>query len=168
MGEPKILLRERHPKRGMPLAPAPDFGWGMLQTIGIVFILVGGLDIALAWAPLHFGSAEWEFGTVSATFDSLPLPTMGALFILAGAAAQGQRRMIRWVAGILVAVAGAVVLAGLLYATNIPLALHSAPNPVVETGLKKAVVKALGQMVLYPLAFVWIAWRAWRHTVTEQ
>lgn len=164
MNEPKVLVREQGARRSPPLAPAAEFGWDMLGWIGVVFLLVGGLDIALAWFPSQFGSPEWEFGTVSATLDALPLPTMGLLFVLVACIARGSRAGIRVACIVLWVVAALIVGAALLYATNIPIALKSVPNPVALTGLKKAIAKSIGQGVLYPIALISIGWKGWRHT----
>ena len=44
--------------------------WPVLDWLGLAFLLMGLVDLALAWFPLGLGNPEWEFGTISATnFD---------------------------------------------------------------------------------------------------
>ncbi len=163
MDEPRILVQPAKQGRH-PLTPAPEFGWLLLGWAGLTFAVVGGLDVALAWYPLGLGNAEWEFGTVTASLNGLPLFTMGMALLLGAAVARGRRGGVRLVAAAFVVVAVAIVLAALLWATNVPLALHSVADPAVATGLKKAIVKTCAQAIAYPVGFVWIAIKAWRHS----
>ena len=162
MGEPRILVRP--PSKGSTaLSPAPDFGWLLLGWVGLTFALVGGVDVLLTWYPAHFGVAEWEFGTITASLNGLPLFTMGLALLLGSQVARGRRKGVRIVAWLLLAVAIAIVLAALLWATSVPLALRVVSDPVVKTGLEKAVVKTCVQAVAYPVGFVWVALKALRH-----
>ena len=163
MGEPRVLVRPEKQGHGS-LTPAPEFGWLLLGWVGLTFSVVGGLDVLLTWYPLQLGNAEWEFGTVTASLNGLPLFTMGMALLLGAAVARGSRWAVRLVAGGFGVVALTVILAALLWVTNIPLALHSVPDPVVKTGLKKAIVKTGVQAIGYPIGFAWIAIKAWRHS----
>lgn len=165
MDEPRIVVRPPRQKRARhPLEPQPTFGWVLLGAIGVVFVVVGGMDLLLTWYPWRLGNAEWEFGTVSATLNNLPLATMGLAFILASGMATGKRQVVRWVAIGLVVIGVLILAAGVLYLTDVPIALRSVAAGPIRTGLKKAVTKTLAQSVFYPLGFGWIAWQAWRRT----
>jgi len=129
----------------------------------VTFAVVGGVDVLLTWYPLHFGSAEWEFGTVTATLNGLPLFTMGMALMVAAAVAGGSRRGVRTLAVAFVVVAVAIALAAILWVTTVPIALHSVADPVVKTGLKKAIAKTCVQAIAYPLGFAWVGIKAWRH-----
>src|SRR5207245_6313338 len=75
--EPKVLIEpSRKGSARSPLAPAPDFGWLLLGWIGLAFALIGGGDVLLTWVPMHFGSPEWEFGTITSSLDGMPVLTM--------------------------------------------------------------------------------------------
>ena len=166
MGEPRVLVRPEKPGFGS-LTPAPEFAWLLLGWVGLTFSAVGGFDVLLAWYPPLFGNAEWEFGTVTASLNGLPLFTMGMALLLGAAVARGSRWAVRLVAGVFVVVALAVILAVLLWATNVPLALHSVTDPVVKTGLKKAIVKTGAQAIAYPVGFAWVGIKAWRYSRTR-
>jgi hypothetical protein len=161
MTGPKILVQDAGRPR---LAPAPDFGWYLLGWIGVVFTFVGGLDLLLTWYPPRFGNAEWEFGTVSASLDGLPVLTLGLALTLGAAAARGQRWLLRSLTIVLLILATLIGVWAVLYATNIPIALQAVTDPSIRTGLKKAIAKAAGQSVLYPVAFVWLAIVSWRRS----
>jgi hypothetical protein len=160
----KVLIPEKEKPERPPLEQSPDFGWYLLGWVGLVFALVGGTDLLLTWYPLNVGNPEWEFGTVSATLDGLPVPALGFALLLGAGVAGGKRWLVRTMAVVLVLLAAVIVLAAVLYATNVPIALQSVTDPLIRTGLKKAIAKTTTQAVLYPIAFVWIAVKAWRHS----
>ena len=163
MASPRVLVREDERSGRSYLPPAPDFGWQVIGWLGVTFLLVGGLDIALAWYPFNLGNAEWEFGTISQTFDGLPVVTMGLALCLGAAIARGWRQGVR-LFGILFLVAAVLIIAALvIYGLNLPLAFKSVQNPLLRTGLKKAVTKAIGQGVFYPAAFIIMGLKALRH-----
>jgi len=152
------------PKKGArpPLGPAPELAWKILGWLGFAFTLVGGADLALTWYPWRFGNPEWEFGTVSAMLDGLPVATLGLVLLLAVGVATGRRWLVQAMAVILLALAMVIVLAAVLYATNVPIALRAVQEPLVRTGLKKAIAKSAVQATVYPLVLAWLGWLAWR------
>lgn len=165
-GGKKVLLAKDEGRKP-PLAQEPDFGWYLLGWIGLAFTIVGGADLLLTWYPMNFGSPEWEFGTVTAALDGLPVPTLGLAMLLGVGAARGQRWLMRTLAIVFALLAIVIVTAAILYATNIPIALQSVPDAVVRTGLKKAIAKSTVQSVVYPAVFLWMAYKAWRHSGAE-
>jgi hypothetical protein len=149
----------RAPKLVLPPA---DLGWSLLGWAGLVFLVIGLLDQALGWFPLHFGNPEWEFGTVTRTLDTLPIAVLGLAMTLASAA---QRR-VPWTARAAAALCwllAAVLLAGLVvFLLDVPVALKSVTQPAVRSGLERAIVKALVQGVLYPTVLAAIGWQGLR------
>ena len=137
----------------------PDYAWSLLGYIGIAFILIGALDIGLAWFPFVLGSAEWEFGTIGATLNGMPLPGLGLMLVLASGVALGRQLRIRVVAVVCVVLVLALLGLGFLYVTVIPVALGEVTNPVVRAGLMKSIVKALALLVIYPVLFGWVGVR---------
>lgn len=165
MTAPKVLVQQEGPAKPR-LTPAPDFAWVLFGWLGVVFTAVGGLDLLLTWYPLHFRNPEWEFGTVSASLDGLPVMTMGLVMLVGTGVARGQRWLVRTTAVAMALMALAILAAAFLYATNIPIALDAVTQPAIRTGLKKAIAKAAGQSVLYPIAYALIAVKAWRHAAS--
>lgn len=145
-------------------APNPQGGWRLLLIVGAVFVLIGGLDLALAWFPIGLGNPEWEFGTISATLNGLPLPTIGMMLLLAALLAEGRARAARVGAGALGLLALLLVVLAFLYLTVVPIALGAAPNPYVAAGLRKAVVKGTALLVIYPLLYLSLAVVAWKQS----
>lgn len=141
---------------------ALEFGWTVLSAIGLVFFIVGGLDIALAWYPLGFGSPAWEFGTVTLTMNGLPTPVLGLGMGLASGVALGRRWQARITAATLIAIAVIVLVLAVLWATNVPLALRSTEEPLGKLGLQRSVVKTGAQIVCYPIALIWIGIAGWK------
>lgn len=158
-----MLVREDEKERKKYLVPAPDMGWYLLGVMGLVFSLVGFSDIALVWYPASFGSAEFEFGSITQSMNSLPLPVLGLALILAAGVARGIKWVPRVVAILMLVLLAVLIWWAFLYFTTIPQALKAVVEPMVKTGLKKAITKTTIQFVLYPLAFVYVSLKAWRH-----
>jgi hypothetical protein len=163
MSDQRVLLGDE-PLQRPPLQEAPDFGWYLIGWIGLVFAIIGGFDLLLTWYPPNLASPEWEFGTVSAMLDGLPVPTLGFVLLLGAGVARGQRWLVRTMATVLLVSAVLIVAAAFLYATTVPMALQSVPDPMILTGLKKAIAKTSVQAVVYPFAFIFIAVKAWSHS----
>jgi hypothetical protein len=122
----------------------------------MAFFVLGAMDVALTWYPTDFGNREWEFATVTASFNGMPILLLGLTMVVVAAGLAGRRW---W------ALSGTVVGLGLvifvlvaagLWATNVPLAMEAVEG-VVLTGLKKALVKTTIQSILYPVVLVVIA-----------
>ena len=138
--------------------PAPILGWYLLGWAGWVFLLAGLVDIGLAWIPLHLGSAEWEFGTITQSLQALPLPFMGCTLILAAGIARGRIWWARVGVIILALLALWVLVSGVLYGLNVPLALRSVKQPEILFGLKKAIFRTALQVGLYVVTASAMAW----------
>ncbi len=153
----RILLNEA----GATETPARARGvgvWaGLSLPVGLAFLLAGGADLVLTWLPVAFGSAEWEFGTITQTLNGLPVPTLGLLLVgLWGAAT--ARRWVVLSAGIIWAVLALWVLGmGGLYGLTIPVALKSTSSSLILLGLKKSIARSLVQVVAYAGAYFWLA-----------
>jgi hypothetical protein len=164
MGFPKLapILSEDASSPRPLVSLGGEAPWLLLGGLGVALALVGGADLLLAWFPFGFGNPEWEFGTVSSTFDGLPVLAMGSVLLLGGAIVRQSRWAIRGVS-LLHAGLGLLLLgAALLYATDVPLALQSIKDPMLRIGLLKAIAKTTVQMLVYPPLFFWVAVQGWR------
>ena len=89
LAAPQILVPEEEiavARRRLP--PAPDYGWYLMGWLGLVFVIVGGSTLVMSWYPPLIGNPQWEFGTVSSTYDNLPITALG-LGLLLGAGVAG-------------------------------------------------------------------------------
>ena len=143
---------------------APDAAWTVLAFAGAALALVGLLDLGLTWIPLRFGIPEWEFGTVTASLNALPVLSLGLAMLLAAGLARGRRRTVRTICVALGILAAWIVASALLYATNLPFILQAAGQPEIAEGLRKSLLKTGVQVVLYPTVFVSIAVYGWRQS----
>ncbi len=165
----RVLVRppEDQPK-GPELEGSPEAGWRMLALAGLLLGAVGWLDILLLWVPPHLGRPEWEFATVSATFDALPLATLGLALVLAGVLAAGWRTRLQVVSAFAVAVLVFMLVALVLFLLTVPLAWKGVPPGNLGT-LKKAIGKtvllAVAYFGIYGL-FGWIGWKRLRAVKT--
>ena len=148
----KLLVEERA-KGVQPLSEAPAEGWKWIGWLGVLLAVVGLGDFVLAWYPLRFGVAEWEFGTVASTFAGLPLVTMGFAALLASGLARGRGWLVRLMGWWLV-LFGVVVLAALVvFLTDVPIALRAVTGDAA-LGIKKAIAKTTMLGVVFSAAYV--------------
>jgi hypothetical protein len=160
MAEPRIMMGQTGGVRKRP--PEPEIGWRVLRWVGLLFLVVGGFDVALVWFPANFGSAEFEFASVSASLNSLPVATMGMALVVVSGAMLGQHWS-AWVAFVVAAVALVFVIVGaVLFALTVPLALQAPVEDAVRVGIQKQVVKGSLQVVAYGLAYAVLARQAFR------
>lgn len=142
-----------------PLRSAGAEAWKLLGWLGAAYLFMSSIDLALGWIPLKFGTPEWEFGTLSATFAGLAIPTLALYLMLGSAIARERLGMIKTLAWVMAALALVLAVLCLVYLTSVPLALRAvANNDMVSGGLKKSVVKSLmlftGYEVLYVLGAI--------------
>jgi|SRR5687767_9336572 len=139
------------------LVGSPFMGW-----LAGAFVAVGATDLLLGWIPLQFGNPQWEFGSVSAFFDGLPVFSLGLALLLCAAVERGSAVQIRVIGTVFIVLAAIILSLAALYATLVPLALKSLPDPAVRQGLLKAISKTFVQAIAYPVAFGWIGIKAYR------
>jgi len=136
--------------------------WSVVVAIGLTLLVVGLVDLFLAWFPLRFGSPEWEFGTISATLNNLPVPAMGLALVLAHGVAAERRGQLAavgiWSAFVVLFLAVCAV----FYALDVPLAMRAVQDPVMRRALKAGVVKAVASLGAYGLFHMWSAVFAFR------
>ena len=163
MGQRAILMKDPPTERKRWIPADSEFGWVLLGVAGAAFFLAGLTDLTLAWIPLHLGNAEWEFGTISRSLDSLPLPLLGISLVLASGVARGSRGWVRTGVVILGLLAVWVVVSAILYALDIPLALRAVQQqPQVLAGLHKSITRTVLQAVLYAGAASVLTWQGWK------
>lgn len=163
MAAPRVIASA--PRKTVSIG-TPEFrkSVDLLSLAGVALAIAGFFDLFLAWFPLGIGNAEWEFGTVTGMLNGLPLPTVGLVLVLISARERGRVWVARVVGTVFAALAVAIILAGILYALDVPLALRAVQNPLAKTGLIKAIIKAMGLVVVYTVVFFWIAVGTWRRS----
>lgn len=134
--------------------------WRVLGWIGLVFLVVGGMDFVLVWSPTNFASREWQFGSVTQSFNGLPILLLG-IGLLTVAGEQAERAAFQWLgtggaALLLLAVVGGFV----LWLSNVSLAMTTVPDNLAR-GVQEAIVKTAVQSVAYTAALGYLLGRAW-------
>ena len=132
-------------------------GWKLLFVLGWLFTVVGLLNTVLLWYPFRFGVPEYEFGSVAASLDGLPVTMMGLTLALAGSRARGMAGASLLATVLLWVVSALVIAGGVLYWLNVPLALQQVTEPVIRTGIKKSMAKVTVQALVYPAAMIAMA-----------
>jgi len=127
---------------------------GVGRWVAVVLLLVSLLDLGVLWWPVRLGDMNWEFGTVSATVDALPLPTLALFGLLIIAILRGQSG---W--GIPVGVVfGALVLllTAMLavHALNLPLLARAVEEPLAREAVQRAALKTIATLLAYLVLYV--------------
>lgn len=148
----------------VPKKAVPDVGAALappMVAFGLVLLGVGIVDLGLAWWPLRFGTAEWEFGTASRTFNSLALGSTGFVFLVMAAAVRSWVTALRVLAAL--ALIGCIALAGTLvmYLSHVPVALGAVPADTKAT-LEMAIFRSTSFALMYIVLFGWMSWFTWR------
>ncbi len=136
----RILIKDEE-RRSPTVRPSTPMAWRVIGWFGLVLAVIGLADALVNWFPLAFGSPEWEFGTISATFGSLPLVTMGLAAMLGSLLARGSRAGVLGV-GLFVLVLGLVVL-GLyvLFLLDVPMALRATAGKLGGLPIRRGIVR---------------------------
>ena len=133
-----------------------------LGAVGFALLAIGLVDLGLAWLPPRFGSPEWEFGTISATLNNLPVPSMGLALLLAHAVAVERRSQLAAVGIWSILVLLFLIVGAIFYALDVPLALRAVQDPVMSHALKAGIVKGVAALAIYGLFHLWSAIFAFR------
>jgi hypothetical protein len=80
----EVISVDAGPSRRFRLRDARATAAIVVLVVGGAFTVVGLVDLALLWYPVRLGNAPWEFGTLSATFDNLPMTALGVALVTLG------------------------------------------------------------------------------------
>jgi len=161
VSDPKIVASAKNQRHPGSAPPDSSPSWLILGWIGLAFLVVGGLDFLLLWFPLNLGNPEWEFGTVTQSFNGLPILLLGVGLLTVASQAADRRwwglvglgasaLLLLWVLG------GAVI-----WALNVSLALETVPDELA-LGVRRAVLKTAVQAVTYSTALGYLGWKSWK------
>ena len=157
---PAVVVKQNTTVRSRPAAatrPAPQRYWTVIAVAGFTFMFVAWTDIALLWYPLRLKEVEWEFATVTATVNALPLATMGLVFITVAALAKGSVGLSRVVAALCAGMLLVLIALAGLYTLTL-LAGYSAVDPAARPVLIRATAKTSVLVVTYLLFHLWLGW----------
>jgi hypothetical protein len=160
----EIIVKDSRGKHGRALINAePALLWVVVAWVGLAIAIVGWTDLALLWYPIRFGTPEWEFGTISAHLDGMPLGTLGLALLIVGAIGNGWRRTVRLLAIVCLLVVVGLLAISVIYLLDVPLALQGTA-PQMKPVIKKAMLKAGIFAATYTALYAWLAWFLWRST----
>lgn len=163
MSERKVLAgKGGDRKRLEDRSPSPGQAWLIVGGLGLALGFVGSLDLVLLFFPPRFGNAEWEFASISAGLNGLPVLALGLGLVVAAGVARGNRSVVR-VGAVVFGVLGVVIIGlAAVYLLTVPIALGSTSDPVTLLTIKKSIAKTVGQVLVYPTMFLAMAVFVWR------
>ena len=145
-------------------APNPGEAWGAIAWLGAALAFIGWTDVMIGLFPFNVGNPDWEFGGMSAAFDSMPLGTIGLGIALAAALARGRRKTITAIAVLTTLIVLFIAGAMGMFALAVPVVLNSVPQQVriqVLIPITKTTLLAMTYFVLY-IILSRAAWRGAR------
>lgn len=160
MSDPKIVASAKNQDRPRTVPRDSSRSWLVLGWIGLAFLMVGGADFALTWFPPQFGNPEWEFGTVTQSFNGLPILLLGLGLLTVAAESTGRRWWGLVGLGASSVLMLWVLVGAVLWGLNVSLALDMVPEQL-ELGVRRAVALTLIQSVTYSSALAYLAWKGW-------
>lgn len=135
----------------------------MLLVGGAVFAIVGFADLALLWYPAQPNNLAWEYATVGRTMDSMPMPALGLLLMSYGVLRSpgATRRSVAVIAATFALFGLLCAFVGFLLFTSAPAVISQSP-PDAADAVRRAATRHGVQSLLYPLAWLSIAWIVWQ------
>lgn len=143
------------------MAADTSTAWGMGFALGITLMLMGLIDLGLLFYPPHWASLDWEFGTIGATIEGLPLLTVGLGLMAMSSVARGRTGWMRLLSIILLLLALFVIGILVIFALDIPVALR-AVQPAGRETLNKSIVKTALMGSLYVVMYAALGVWTWR------
>ena len=166
--EAKVVFHPADAPQRTRLAP-PDAlrAWRWVGWLSLLLTGAALVDWILAWTPLRFGSPEWEFGTIVASYSGLPLLALGFAGILASALARGVRWQIVTASVVMLLFAFALLGGLVIFALDIPIALRAVQGPA-HLGILKAIAKTGAIGMLFTIGFAAASLAALRHATARR
>jgi hypothetical protein len=134
----------------------------MLLVLGLALTIIGFTDVGLLFFPSRWASVDWEFGTVSAAFEGLPLGTIGLGLMCAAAVARGRRRAMGVLAVVQLLLTLVLIAMLLIFLLDVPVVVR-AVDPAMRPTLMKALVKTGSMAVVYVVLYltfgIWVVRR---------
>ena len=128
---------------------AQEAAWRLLSWLAIVFVVVGMIDILVAWTPLRIGTPEWEFGTITGTLNNLPVPAMGLILLLASGTALERKGQVVCALGVAALLLLLLTLMAVLYGLTAPLAWKAGSAAVGRAAVGGSVLKSVAALIAY-------------------
>jgi hypothetical protein len=152
MSAPRVVVQADRKALHPISVSAPRTAWKLFGWLGLIFVVIGAVDLALHWYPTAFKQPEWEFGTVANSVATLPLMTIGLTIMLASFLARGSRVGVMVMCVVFVLVLLFLIAAYLLFLSDVPLALRAAQGPVAIT-IKKSIVRTSAMALAFGIGY---------------
>ena len=138
--QPLIVGADRAPRQRAPVAP--ERVWNLATWFGLLFVVVGLVDLGLGLIPADWSTAPARFTAVTSAAGGLPILTLGLLLWTAGAAANDTRLGLG-LAGLVGALVALLVVVGLvIMVTTRAETIAAAPAEVIPV-VRKTVWRTL-------------------------
>lgn len=154
---PRIVVPpESGERRPVPRAD-PEPALGAMGLVAVALAIAALIDFGALWWPVRLGNLDWEFATIAATADSLPLLSLTLGLLLALAIRRGARVWVGVLGVVFAVLAVAAVGMAVMHGLNAPIALRAVAlesRPIIT----KAAAKSVALLGLYTTLYSALAW----------
>ena len=137
-------------------------GWGFIFLVGCCITAIALITILFIVFPTRLASFEWELNAAANIFISMPLLALGIGLMCAAAVTNGSLMTRRMMGVVAVLLALVVLVVGLVFGLDVPLAIRAAQNDVTKRATKLLAAQtglfALTFFVFYLALGIW-TWR---------
>ena len=155
---PKAVDTQKQKARFQPDLP---LAWVFVLVVGGGLALVGVIDVGLLFTHARWASLDWEFGTVSAMIDGMPLITIGCGAMAAATVARGWHVGRKLLAPVFVLITLGVLASLVVFLLDVPPALK-AMDPLMRPLVMKVILKTGTMGATYVVVYSLLAALTWR------
>jgi len=135
-----------------------------LVVIGSCLLAVTLANLILVWTEVEFGTARWELGAATQSFERVPMLLLSLLMIGLGGVAGDAKVATRTAAVGLWGVAVVVLVLDVIYALSALQAYQALPQ-LVQRSFRASAIKNVVASGLFVLSGLYVGWLFWGRRV---
>lgn len=147
----------------VPQGPSPEAAANAGFWFGLLIAIPGWIDVLMLYSAPRWASIDWEFGTITSTFDALPLGTVGLVLAALGAVGSGRPVSLKLMALLSALLLLALGAAAVIFALDIPVVLR-AVRPDMSSAVKVSMLKTSMTAATYLVVYASMTVFCWRRS----
>ena len=133
----------------------------MVYPLALLLVVMPIINVSLSMWPLRLGDAPWRFGAFGMLMEAIVFPLLGVTVTALGAYWLGHRRVLQALAGTLVALTAALVIALVLFGLD-TVQVRSLVQPAGKLRFDVTVARAFGSAAFAALLLLSVARGSWK------
>lgn len=145
------------------LEPNPEVAAKAAFWAGWALAVPGWLDVLMLYANPQFANIEWEFGTVTSTFDAMPLGSIALMMIALGAVGSGRSKALKFMSVVFGLLSLSLILLLVVFALDLPVIIP-AIRPDMATSVKQSLIKTALSATAYVALYLAMTVYCWKRS----